>query len=504
MAIFETAGTINVTTGSTAVTGNDTNWIPSYDGVALVIAGGFYPVASINSPTSITLMEPYNGPTANARSYVVAPIAANNLDLTKQTLSVLKVASDLTRIGVGPAGPAGPAGPKGGDGNSENVVQAIEGAPSKNKPSVQDEVAMIDSEDNSKLKRVRFDTLRSTLAKPNTITSLFVYYGYPIALNGLYNVDAVIAAISKYDIWVCGDTYQHPTQEVYASTVQIIKGVRAKGTKVYGYVPMGFSQTNAQKIEGIDQWHDIGVDGIFLDEYGFDYQVTRAQQIVIVDYAHSRGLPICANAFIFEDAVCDNINELVFPSNDFRYQNFAAMNPNNLPSPHKSGDSYLIENFVYNYLGPANKFDVQERNDLIAKRNKKLKTPMLIWGLAVFPERTDAYGTIDFSKMGSLPYADVPDYIAANAFMFDLDAVGAGAYTFGAGSKPVEMFFPGLPPEVNTAEMAQNPVFSNLVTAVAYRDLSRDYRLTITNSDTKQAVTISSASSKLLKSTSNG
>lgn len=503
MATFEQSGTINVTQGSTTVTGQGTNWIPSYDGVALVISGGFYPVASINGPTSITLVEPFAGTTASGRTYVLAPLQPNNYDLSKKTLDVVKVASDLTRIGVGPAGPAGPPGPKGGDGNSENIVQVIQSAPTKLKPVVQDEVAMIDSQDSSKLKRMRFDTLRSTLARPNTIPSLFVYYGYPIALNGLYNVDAVIAAISKYDIWVCGDTYQHPTQEVYASTVQIINGVRAKGTKVYGYVPMGPSQTNSQKIEGIDQWFNIGVDGIFLDEYGFDYGVTRGQQIVIVDYAHSRGLPICANAFIFEDAVCDNVSELAWPSNDFRYQNFVNMNPTNLPSPHKPGDSYLIENFVYNYLGPANKFDVQERNQLIAIRNKALKTPMLIWGLAVFPERTDAYGSLDMTKMGSLPIADVPDYIAANAFMFDLDAVGAGAYTFGAGSRPYEMFFPGLPAEVNTAEMEKNPVFSNLVTAVAYRDLSRDYRLTITNSDTKQSVQITSQASKLLKNTSN-
>lgn len=502
MTSFEQGGSINVANGSVNVIGNGTNWIPSYDGVALVIAGGFYPVASIDGPTSMTLVEPFAGSTATGRSYVLAPLQPNNYDLSKKTLDIVKVASDLTKIGVGPPGPPGPPGPKGGDGSSENVVDAIQGAPTKTVPIVTDEIAMIDSADG-KLKRMRFDTLRSTLAKPSTIPNLFCYYGYPIALNGLYNVDAVIDHISRYDIWICGDTYQRPTQEVYASTVQIVQGVRARGTKVYGYVPMGSSQTNDQKMTGIDQWHAIGVDGIFLDEYGFDYGVSRAQQILIVRYAHSKGLPICANAWVYEDAAIDSKFDLPWGPEDWRYHQFIGGNPDDLASPHREGDSYLIENFCYDYQGVTTKFNSQERCALIAQKNKLIANPYLIWGLAVFPEIVGNYGNVDFSKMGTLPWMDVPTYIAANAWLYDIDACGAGAYTFGAGSKPVEMFFPGLPPEVNTAQMANNPVVSNYVTAQFYRDLSRDYRITVTNTDTKQAVTVTSASTQLIKSTSN-
>lgn len=503
MSSFEQSGTVSVEQGSAVVRGFETNWLPAYDGCALVIAGGFYPVASIDTPTTITLVEPYAGSTASGRSYVLAPLQPNNYDLTKKTLDIVRVASDLTRVGTGPAGPPGPPGPKGGDGSSENVVEVIEAAPAKLVPSISDEIALIDSEDGNSLKRIRMDTLRSTLARPSTIPHLFVYYGYPIALNGLYNVDAVVDAISRYDIWVCGDTYQRPDQEVYASTVQIINGVRARGTKVYGYVPMGSSQSNAQKMTGIDQWHAIGVDGIFLDEYGFDYGVTRAQQVLIVRYAHSKGLPICANAWVYEDAAADSKFDLPWGAEDWRYHQFVGGNPDDLASPHRAGDSYLIENFVYDYQGVTNKFNSQERCALIAQKNRQLANPYLIWGLAVFPETTNPYGAIDFSKMGSLPYADVPTYIAANAWLYDLDALGAGAYTFGAGSKPVEMFFPGLPPEVNTAEMRNNPVVSNYVTAQFYRDLSRDYRITITNTDTKQSVKISSSTTETIKDTSN-
>ncbi len=118
MATFEQTGTISVTQGSREVVGTNTNWIPAYDGVALVVSGSFHPVENIDSPSRITLVEPYSGPTAFGISYVLAPLQPNNYDLTSKALDVLKVASDLTKVGTGPAGPVGPAGPAGPPGSS--------------------------------------------------------------------------------------------------------------------------------------------------------------------------------------------------------------------------------------------------------------------------------------------------------------------------------------------------------------------------------------------------
>lgn len=130
---------------------------------------------------------------------------------------------------------------------------------------------------------------------------LFIYYGNPIAYKGLWDVESIVTEIANnYDIWVVGDTYQDPTHEVYAQTVEIITKLRQRGVVIYGCVPIGANTsalTPSQITQRIDQWTTIGVDGIFLDEFDFDYGNTRSKQIEIVNYVHSKGLPYCANAW---------------------------------------------------------------------------------------------------------------------------------------------------------------------------------------------------------------
>ena len=148
----------------------------------------------------------------------------------------------------------------------------------------------------------------------------------------------------------------------------------------------------------VDQWATIGVDGIFLDEFGFDYSNTRTRQKSIVDYVHGKGLPYCANAWTAEDFMCDNVNELPWPSNDWRSVNFATGNPPTLVLPRTPADCYLIENFGFSHTGPANIFDMQERCEstvaLAASKN------VGVWGLAVLPET--APGVLDAALLGHL------------------------------------------------------------------------------------------------------
>lgn len=159
------------------------------------------------------------------------------------------------------------------------------------------------------------DYVRDGLTSDNVheLNKLLVYYGNPIAYKGLWNIHLVIPEISKFKYWVVGDTYGDPTHEEFASTSAIIAGVRANGVKVYGYVPIGLNTsalTLTQMQTKVDQWDNLGVDGIFLDEFGFDYGNTRQRQIDIVNYVHSKGLPYCANARTVHDFACDDINEL--------------------------------------------------------------------------------------------------------------------------------------------------------------------------------------------------
>ena len=177
---------------------------------------------------------------------------------------------------------------------------------------------------------------------------LLVYYGYPIAFQNLWDVQEIITRISKWDIWVCGAGYENPNDSNYSTTTKIIAGVRALGTKVYGYVTIGGPPlaTLSQIQQNVTWWANIGVDGIFFDSAGFDFSgVTRELQIGAKQAAQSYNLPVAWNAYYFEHVAADNITQVTWPSSASRYQEFQTANPNNLVLPRDSGDVYVFEDF---------------------------------------------------------------------------------------------------------------------------------------------------------------
>ncbi len=267
---------------------------------------------------------------------------------------------------------------------------------------------------------------------------LLVYYGYPIAYKGLWDANAVINEIAaNFNIWVVGDTYQDPLHEEYASTRAIIAGVQAAGVKVYGYVPIGQNTQGLTVVQikaKIDDWVDCSVDGIFLDEFGFDYENTRSKQIEIVNYVHAQSLPYCANAWTYADVSIDSLANIPWPSNDWRYTNFSTYNPTNLVLPRNPGDSYLVENFCFDHQGPTNKWDAQER--FADVKAAMAAVNMEVWALAVFGET--APGTLDTSLLGAFDNLDdVGAYISANAYLYDIPVVGSGGYSFGSNGTPL-------------------------------------------------------------------
>lgn len=278
------------------------------------------------------------------------------------------------------------------------------------------------------------------------LSNLLVYYGYPIAFQGLWSSASVISAIAgSYSHWIVGDTYQNPAHEEYATTQAIVAGVRALGVIVYGYVPTGLSTSGlsvAQMRTRVDQWVTVGVDGIFLDEFGFDYENTRTRQNNITNYVHGKGLPASYNSWTFADTACDTLSEVPYASNDWRYANFQTYNPTNLALPRLPGDSYLFENFCYSHLGPGDVYEVQERAVLINALN--LSKGLKIWALGVLAESSP--GIIDNALTGNLlKLSDITSYVAATAYIYDYSIVGIGGYSFGSGGTAITTVMPDLP-----------------------------------------------------------
>lgn len=285
------------------------------------------------------------------------------------------------------------------------------------------------------------------LPNPNKPASLLCYYGYPIAYRNLWSQQLVIDQIGSFDHYIVGDQYQDPAHEVYADTVAICKGVRKLGTKVWGYVPIGVNTENlslATIRTRIQQWVAIGVDGIFLDEFGFDYLVTRQRQNDIIAICREYKLPYVANAWFFSDVFCDNASQLpaAWAANDERRTWFATGNPTNLKLDMQEGDWFMLENYgvdntqVLKYDNGLNRviecFDTRTLT----------KSPMKIMALSVVKEasgNTSTYRNVDYTK--TVPFTDLPTltkYLASMAMVHNVDAWGLGGYTFGANGYPVQ------------------------------------------------------------------
>lgn len=255
---------------------------------------------------------------------------------------------------------------------------------------------------------------------------LLVYYGEPIAFQDLWSVSEIIMRIAKWDIWVCGAGYENPQDANYTTTTQIIAGVRALGTKVFGYVTIGGPPlaTLAEIQQNVTWWANIGVDGIFFDSAGFDFTgVTRSLQIGAKQAAKSYNLPVAWNAYYFEHVAADNITQVTWPSTSSRYTEFQTGNPDNLVLPRDAGDIYVFEDFGCDSNGTypsdpsnSNMGDLQfhqkamqvvwSQPQVIFGQSSLPPNPPLaqfaVWAIVTLPETDNTGQTPNYSILGNL------------------------------------------------------------------------------------------------------
>lgn len=189
------------------------------------------------------------------------------------------------------------------------------------------------------------DSEKSVETVPGT-GSLLVFYSWPNAINNASSaadpIAAAAAEYARYDYVVLNRTFtvsDCPTETV----LQIINHPACSETLFFGYIDLGMAATSEQlSLETIgnriDAWNDMGVDGIFFDEYGYDYEVTRARQNDAVTAVHDRlsvkrgrRLSVIANAWVLDDVFSPEINTVT--------------NPGGLSPCLEEGDFYLLESF---------------------------------------------------------------------------------------------------------------------------------------------------------------
>lgn len=175
----------------------------------------------------------------------------------------------------------------------------------------------------------------TTLAQTGPKTFL-IYYGWPSLIqNSNGTVVTAASQFSQYRYVVLGNGLQDPAHGDHAKTQQIVQHPLANGVTFFGYVDLGVSTQNLSLADiqtRVLQWKTMGIDGIFLDDYGYDYGVSRQRQNDVVQYIHGQGLPVVANGWN--------------PDHVFGPAIHAAYNPSGLATALNAADFYLSESFA--------------------------------------------------------------------------------------------------------------------------------------------------------------
>lgn len=181
---------------------------------------------------------------------------------------------------------------------------------------------------------------------------LAIYYGYPSLVNGASgDVARAAATFAEYDVIVFGDGLEFPDVQArrtpagvgpdeHRRTRAIIERLRTQSpsTRVYGYVDLGNTQRLpiAEIQNRVRLWSAMGATGVFLDEAGFDFGVTRDRQNAVIDFIHDFGLSAFVNAFNPDD---------VFTSTPVALNAAGGGNPGGVPSRLGPRDAFLLESF---------------------------------------------------------------------------------------------------------------------------------------------------------------
>jgi hypothetical protein len=167
---------------------------------------------------------------------------------------------------------------------------------------------------------------------------LLIYYSYPSSFNyptNGYNLDNVANDLKQYDYLVLGGDLELSTHPDHNNTISILSKMASSTTKVFGYIDLGvstfnYSMSNIQ--QRIDAWKAMGVQGIFFDDFGYDYLVPRQRQNDAVNYTHGQNLKVIANGWIPDDVFGNIVNP--------------TYNPTGTSTALNSGDFYLSESYL--------------------------------------------------------------------------------------------------------------------------------------------------------------
>lgn len=235
---------------------------------------------------------------------------------------------------------------------------------------------------------------------------LLIYYGWPSSING-----GAVSVFANYDYIILGDGLELPSHGDNIGTKSILANSSLNNVKFFGYIDLGNSQNlSMTEIQNrISLWKAMGsnVKGIFFDEYGYDYGVSRQRQNDAVNYAHGLGLQVIANAWIPDDVFGSIVS---------------GSNPNGIAPTINSNDFYLSES----YLIETGNYQSATTWKTKAESLRNYQNTM---GFKILSITTNASSnTFDSNKF---------HYAWYGAVLYNHEATGWGEFNFGASDANV-------------------------------------------------------------------
>lgn len=283
-------------------------------------------------------------------------------------------------------------------------------------------------------------------AAPAQPSKLLIYYGIPQGVNGLWNDEAAGKFLSAYDYLVLGAGLEETSHTFHASTQQVISVIRSNNPRsvVFGYIDLGVS-TNNYSMETMKNklaaWKAMGANGIFLDDAGYDFQVSRSRLNEMLQAIHDAGLSAFVNAWSAKDVMGNEVH--------------ATYNPAGQPTLMGPKDYYLLESFFVNTTSYADNGGYavtaawKKRGDEAVAYRKRLGVKML------------AIDTADFSQLSEDKINTYFKMSETSAGIFSLDGYGLSASQYSADA-------------ANRDAVKQFPYMSNYF---SYYDASAAYRV---------------------------
>ncbi|MBN2981720.1 MULTISPECIES: hypothetical protein [Cohnella] len=249
---------------------------------------------------------------------------------------------------------------------------------------------------------------------------LLIYYGIPIEINEANDVRKAAEQFAEYDYIVLGAGLEEKSHGDHESTAEIIAELRAlrPDAAVYGYIDLGVTTDNHSMSvirNKTDKWKAIGADGIFFDDAGYDYGVSRDRLNQAVDYVHKQSMKAFLNAWKPDDIMSSAVHE--------------KWNPKGEKTKIAGGDLYLLESF----LEPTDITQADSPSAFGTGFRKKIDAALKYRKL--LGVKLMSVSTIDYASVSSTAVRKFFRMNEAAAGVFSLDGYGIAPTEYSTGDE---------------------------------------------------------------------